>query len=219
MSGHVADAGAAQEAAVQTVVVRLPDAGTTRAFGRALAAQLRAGDLVILTGDLGAGKTTLTQGIGAGLGVRGQVASPTFIIAREHPALPRPDGTRGPDLVHVDAYRLGSLDEVEALDLESSLDEAVTVVEWGAGWVESLATDRLEVALTRPRGAQQEQARPDEDDAAEDDGGGGERVATVRAVGERWADVPLAQVLDPAAAGLTAGDAPGAAGSAGPVAG
>ncbi len=172
---------------VQTVAASLPDAEATRAFGRALATQLRAGDLVILTGDLGAGKTTLTQGIGAGLHVRGQVASPTFIIAREHPALPQPDGTRGPDLVHVDAYRLGSLDEVEALDLESSLEDAVTVVEWGAGWVESLATDRLEVALTRPRGGGV--AEPD------DDGGGGERVATVRAVGPRWADVPLADAL------------------------
>ena len=172
---------------VQTVAASLPDAEATRAFGRALATQLRAGDLVILTGDLGAGKTTLTQGIGAGLHVRGQVASPTFIIAREHPALPQPDGTRGPDLVHVDAYRLGSLDEVEALDLESSLEDAVTVVEWGAGGVESRAADRLEVALTRPRGGGV--AEPD------DDGGGGERVATVRAVGPRWADVPLADAL------------------------
>jgi len=172
-------------------VLRLPDADATRAAGRALAAVLRAGDLVILTGDLGAGKTTLTQGIGAGLGVRGQVASPTFIIAREHPALVRPDGTRGPDLVHVDAYRLGSLDEVEALDLDSSLAEAVTVVEWGAGWVEALAPDRLEIALTRPRGA------TGVDDL--DDGGAGERVVTVRGLGPRWADVDLADVLRAAA--------------------
>lgn len=187
------------------LVVTLPDADATRAFGRALAAHLRAGDLVILTGDLGAGKTTLTQGIGAGLGVRGQVASPTFIIAREHPALPRPDGTRGPDLVHVDAYRLGSLDEVEALDLDSSLEEAVTVVEWGAGWVESLAADRLEVALTRPRGAASGEPADDEGD-----GGGGERVVTVRAVGDRWTDVPLAVALAPEA---------GAADPTAPVAG
>ncbi|WP_369824619.1 tRNA (adenosine(37)-N6)-threonylcarbamoyltransferase complex ATPase subunit type 1 TsaE [Cellulosimicrobium sp. CUA-896] len=102
----------------------------------------------MLTGDLGAGKTTLTQGIGAGLGVRGQVASPTFIVAREHPSL-----VGGPALVHVDAYRLGSLEEVDALDLDSSLDESVTVVEWGSGLVESLAGDRLEVVLERPRGA------------------------------------------------------------------
>lgn len=170
--------------------VRLADADTTRAFGRALADLLRAGDLVVLTGDLGAGKTTLTQGIGAGLHVRGNVASPTFIIAREHPALPRPDGTRGPDLVHVDAYRLSSLDELDALDLDASLDEAVTVVEWGAGWVEALTTDRLEVALLRPRGGVAA------DEPADGDGGAGERVVTVRGVGERWAAADLAALAD-----------------------
>lgn len=162
-----------------SVTVRLPDADATRAYGRALADVLRAGDLVVLTGDLGAGKTTLTQGIGAGLQVRGQVASPTFIIAREHPPL-----GDGPTLVHVDAYRLGSLDEVDALDLDASLDEAVTVVEWGEGWVESLAQDRLEVTLQRPRGG----ALADDD---LDDAAAGERVVTVRAVGARWADVAL----------------------------
>src|SRR6478752_7156345 len=123
-----------------SITVRLPDAEATRAFGRALAGVLRAGDLIVLTGDLGAGKTTLTQGIGAGLDVRGQVASPTFVIARVHPSL-----VEGPALVHVDAYRLGSLDEVEALDLDASRDEAVTVVEWGEGWVEGLTDDRLEI--------------------------------------------------------------------------
>ncbi|MDM7854284.1 tRNA (adenosine(37)-N6)-threonylcarbamoyltransferase complex ATPase subunit type 1 TsaE [Cellulomonas alba] len=164
-----------------TATVRLPDAEATRAFGLALAGVLRAGDLVVLTGDLGAGKTTLTQGIGVGLHVRGQVASPTFIIAREHPPLPRGDGSRGPALVHVDAYRLGSLDEVDALDLDSSLDESVTVVEWGEGWVEALAADRLEVTIARPRGG----------DAAAEDADAGERVVTVRAVGDRWAGVPL----------------------------
>lgn len=162
--------------------VRLPDADATRAWGRSLAALLRAGDLVVLTGDLGAGKTTLTQGLGEGLHVRGQVASPTFVIAREHPPLPRPDGTRGPALVHVDAYRLGSLDEVEALDLDSALDEAVTVVEWGAGWVEGLTEDRLELALRRPHGG----VGADVEDAA-----AGERVLTVNAVGARWAGVAL----------------------------
>ncbi|WP_171468685.1 tRNA (adenosine(37)-N6)-threonylcarbamoyltransferase complex ATPase subunit type 1 TsaE [Cellulosimicrobium sp. 72-3] len=160
----------------------LPDAEATRAFGRALAAVLRAGDLVILTGDLGAGKTTLTQGIGAGLGVRGQVASPTFIVAREHPSV-----VGGPALVHVDAYRLGSLDEVDALDLDSSLDESVTVVEWGSGLVEALAGDRLEIVLERPRGGvgtSQEQ----DDDAPE----AGERRVTVRGVGARWAGLDVA---------------------------
>lgn len=158
-------------------VVRLPDADSTRAYGHRLAGVLRAGDLVVLTGDLGAGKTTLTQGIGAGLGVRGQVASPTFIIARVHP----PAAGDGPALVHVDAYRLGSLDEVDALDLDTSLDEAITVVEWGEGLVEQLAQDRLEIAVRRPHGAV--------DDA--EDAAAGTRTVTVRAVGDRWQDVPI----------------------------
>ncbi len=156
--------------------VDLPDADATRGFGRALAGMLRAGDLLVLTGDLGAGKTTLTQGIGAGLGVRGQVASPTFIIARVHPSL-----TGGPALVHVDAYRLGSLDEVDALDLEASLDESVTVVEWGEGLVEGPAQDRLEVTLRRPRGGELD---PDDPSA-------GTRTVEVRAVGGRWAGVTV----------------------------
>lgn len=167
-------------------VVVLADADATRAFGRALAGVLRAGDLVILTGDLGAGKTTLTQGIGAGLGVRGQVASPTFIVAREHPSL-----VGGPALVHVDAYRLGSLDEVDALDLDSSLEESVTVVEWGSGLVEALAGDRLELVLERPRGDATEVVpggAADDEDVPE----AGARRVTVRGVGARWADLDVA---------------------------
>ncbi|MCL2454808.1 MAG: tRNA (adenosine(37)-N6)-threonylcarbamoyltransferase complex ATPase subunit type 1 TsaE [Micrococcales bacterium] len=154
------------------------DADATRAFGTALSAVLRAGDLVVLTGGLGAGKTTLTQGIGAGLRVRGQVVSPTFTIARVQPST-----VDGPALVHVDAYRLGSFDEVEALDLDASLDESVTVVEWGAGWVESLTADRLEVQIDRPRGDHADTDASDEVSAR--------RQITVRAVGERWAGVPL----------------------------
>ena len=96
----------------RTWTLELADAAATQSFGRALAGLLRAGDLVVLTGDLGAGKTTLTQGIGAGLQVRGQVASPTFVIARVPPSL-----VGGPALVHDDAYRLGSLDDVDALYL------------------------------------------------------------------------------------------------------
>jgi tRNA threonylcarbamoyladenosine biosynthesis protein TsaE len=164
----------------------LPTAEATRSWGEALAPLLRAGDLLVLTGDLGAGKTTLVQGIGAGLHVRGQVASPTFIIAREHPPLPRPDGTHGPWLVHVDAYRLRSLDEVAALDLESEMDEAVTVVEWGGGWVEPLSDDRLELTLHRPHGAI--------DLTAAEPADAGERVLQVRAVGARWAGVALPEV-------------------------
>jgi tRNA threonylcarbamoyladenosine biosynthesis protein TsaE len=167
------------------VTIDLPEADTTRALGAALAGVLRAGDLVILTGDLGAGKTTLTQGLGAALGIRGQVASPTFIVAREHPPLPREDGTRGPALVHVDAYRLGSLDELDALDLDSSLDESVTVVEWGRGLAEALTEDRLEIDLQRPRGGDVDSENPE----------AGTRRATLRAVGDRWAGVDLSALL------------------------
>jgi tRNA threonylcarbamoyladenosine biosynthesis protein TsaE len=119
----------------------------TRALGERLAAVLRAGDLVILTGDLGAGKTTFTQGLGEGLQVRGGITSPTFVISRVHPSL-----VDGPALVHVDAYRLGGIEELDDLDLETSLDEAVTVVEWGEGVAEGLADTRLEVTITRARG-------------------------------------------------------------------
>jgi tRNA threonylcarbamoyladenosine biosynthesis protein TsaE len=112
------------------------------ALGRRLAAVLLPGDLVVLNGDLGAGKTTLVQGIGAGLGVRGPVTSPTFVIARVHPSL-----TGGPALVHADAYRLNSPAEVDDLDLDASLETSVTVVEWGGGLVEGLAPDRLDVSI------------------------------------------------------------------------
>ena len=102
-----------------------------RALGRRLAAMLRPGDLVVLNGALGTGKTTLVQGIGAGLGVRGPVTSPTFVIARVHPSL-----TGGPALVHADAYRLTTPAEVDDLDLDASLETSVTVVEWGGGLAE-----------------------------------------------------------------------------------
>ena len=134
----------------------------TRALGRSLGALLRAGDLVVLTGGLGAGKTTLTQGVGEGLGVRGPVTSPTFVIARVHPSL-----VGGPALVHVDAYRLGGALELDDLDLDASVDDSVTVVEWGHGLAEDLSEDRLEVVL-------------DVDPATE------ERTATVTGIGGRW---------------------------------
>jgi len=120
----------------------LATAEDTRGFGKALGAELRAGDLVLLTGGLGAGKTTLTQGLAEGLGVRGPITSPTFVIARVHPSL-----VGGPALVHVDAYRLGGLAELDDLDLDTSLDESVTVVEWGHGLAEDLSEDRLEILL------------------------------------------------------------------------
>ncbi len=120
----------------------------TRDLGRRVSAVLRPGDLLLLSGDLGAGKTTFTQGIGEGLGVRGGVTSPTFVISRVHPS-----ECGGPALVHVDAYRLGGIEELDDLDLDTSLDEAVTVVEWGEGVAEGLAETRLEVTITRARGA------------------------------------------------------------------
>ena len=120
----------------------LPTPGHTHALGRELAAVLRPGDLVVLVGPLGAGKTALTQGIGAGLGVREPVTSPTFVIARVHR-----DG-RVP-LVHVDAYRLSGMADVDDLDLDASTAESVTVVEWGQGLVEQLADEHLEVRLDR----------------------------------------------------------------------
>ena len=122
--------------------VELATAQAVTDFGRALATVLRAGDLVVLTGDLGAGKTTLTQGLGKGLGVRGPITSPTFVIARVHPSL-----RSGPALVHVDAYRLGSLDELEDMDLDATIEAAVTVVEWGEGLVEQLTESHLHVTL------------------------------------------------------------------------
>ena len=122
----------------------LRDAEEMRALGERLGRALHAGDLVVLAGELGAGKTTLTQGLGIGLVVRGAVTSPTFVIARVHPSL-----VGGPDLVHVDAYRLGGISELDDLDLDASLDDAVTVVEWGTGLAEGLAESRLEITITR----------------------------------------------------------------------
>jgi tRNA threonylcarbamoyladenosine biosynthesis protein TsaE len=113
----------------------------TQALGIRLAGVLRAGDLILLAGPLGAGKTALVQGIGAGLQVQGRVASPTFVIARVHPGrLP---------LVHVDAYRLASLAEVDDLDLDVDAAEVVTAIEWGTGVAEQLSEARLEIIIDR----------------------------------------------------------------------
>jgi tRNA threonylcarbamoyladenosine biosynthesis protein TsaE len=142
------------------VSIALATPQDTHAFGRRLATVLRPGDLIVLSGPLGAGKTALVQGIGAGLEVRGTVTSPTFVIARVHRG-------RVP-LVHVDAYRLSSFSEVDDLDLDVDMNVAVTVVEWGTGLVEQLAEDRLEIAI----------ARDDESEA---------RAVTLTAVGGDWA--------------------------------
>jgi tRNA threonylcarbamoyladenosine biosynthesis protein TsaE len=126
----------------------------THNLGVRLAGVLEAGDLLVLSGELGAGKTTFTQGLGEGLGVRSGVISPTFVLVRIHPNLldgPRPGG---PDLVHVDAYRLGSAAEIDDIDLENTLDSSVTVVEWGHDRVEHLSESRLEIDLQRAMGLQ-----------------------------------------------------------------
>lgn len=164
-----------------TAPVRLtaPTAEDTVEIGRRLGGLLRAGDLVLLVGDLGAGKTTLVRGIGERLEVHGTIASPTFVISRVHRSL-----VGGPALVHADAYRLGDRAELDDLDLDAFTDQAVTVVEWGGGVAEGLATDRLEVTISRARG---------------DSPAGESREVSVLAVGPRWSDVSLSSAL-------TAGD-------------
>jgi tRNA threonylcarbamoyladenosine biosynthesis protein TsaE len=152
-------------------VIEIADADLMQAWGAQLAAALLPGDLVLLSGRLGAGKTTLAQGIGRGLGVSGPVVSPTFVIARVY------RGGRLP-MVHVDAYRLGGVDEVDDLDLDASVEQSVTVVEWGEGLVESLAENRLEIRIDRAAG----------DDADDDE----TRTVEIVGVGPRWAGIDLA---------------------------
>ena len=125
----------------------LPTAADTEALGERIGSRLEAGDLVVLSGPLGAGKTVLTRGIARGLGVAGPVTSPTFVIAREHaPAA----GGRGVPLVHVDAYRLGGAAELDDLDIDTDLAAAAVVVEWGEGLAERLTVGRrLVVRLQR----------------------------------------------------------------------
>jgi tRNA threonylcarbamoyladenosine biosynthesis protein TsaE len=146
--------------------VDVATADEMRSLGRRLAADLRAGDLLVLSGPLGAGKTTLVQGIGEGLGIRGPVTSPTFVIARVHPSL-----RGGPALVHADAYRLGGVAEIDDLDLDSDAASSVTAVEWGEGLAEGLSEDRLEVSIELS---------------------GDRRTVRISGVGSRWADVELA---------------------------
>jgi len=172
---------------LRTYVLEVVDAEAMRELGRRLADQLRAGDLLVLTGELGAGKTTFTQGLGAGLGVRGAITSPTFVIARVHP--PADPAAGGPELVHVDAYRLGAAGEGRAelddLDLDTDLDDAVTVVEWGEGLAEGLADSRLEVRIVR---ALADDAPLDEPDAPVD---ADPRRVEITPVGPRWHDLEI----------------------------
>lgn len=143
-----------------TTQLRIPDADAMEALGARLAALLGAGDLVVLDGPLGAGKTTLTRGLGAALGARGAVTSPTFVLAREHPT------ASGVPLVHVDAYRLATAQELDDLDLD--YDGAIVVVEWGAGKLDGVAESWIDIAISR--------------DAADDS-----RDVTITGNGPRWA--------------------------------
>ena len=215
-----------------TLTLTVPVAEQMRELGRRLASVLAAGDLVILSGGLGAGKTTLTQGIGDGLGVRGPITSPTFVIARVHPPLGASgaggNGVAGgggvaggsgvaggrPALVHADAYRLGSVLELDDLDLDTDTASSVTVVEWGEGLAEGLSANRLEITITpvaAGRGGTSEADRVDVTrDAADADGDGdldsgadGEtldlpRIVRISAAGERWegVELPLLDLAD-----------------------
>ena len=172
-----------------------------RELGRRLASALTAGDLVILSGGLGAGKTTLTKGIGDGLGVRGPITSPTFVIARVHPPVrvasasstasaptasptTAPGGPR-PALVHADAYRLGGVLELDDLDLDTDLASSVTVVEWGEGLAEGLSADRLEIAIEAVAVGASDTTDPD------DLAGDMPRTVRISSVGQRWEGIEL----------------------------
>jgi tRNA threonylcarbamoyladenosine biosynthesis protein TsaE len=150
--------------------VAVPDPDAMHELGIRLGGVFRAGDLVVLTGPLGAGKTTLSRGIGEGLGVRGPVSSPTFVLARTHPSL-----VGGPPLVHVDAYRLSSPAELDDLDLD--YEASVVVVEWGGGMVDGIADSVLEIRI----------ARQDDDT----------RTVELDGSGPRWSGAVLADVLRP----------------------
>lgn len=178
-------AGSDREAA--PLALTTSGAGSTRDLARRLAVLLGAGDLLVLDGPLGAGKTTFTQGLGEGLGVRGPVASPTFVISRVHPS-----EVGGPALVHVDAYRLGGGADIDDLDLDSDLSDAVMVVEWGRDVVEQLSDSHLLVELSRATGAldasgPQRGGTTGSDEFAEDGEEFDEpRALTLTFVGPRW---------------------------------
>jgi len=163
--------GVVQKSLPARVTVESPEAMADCAAR--VGALLAAGDLLILQGELGAGKTTFTQGLGEALGVRGPVTSPTFVLSRIHPSL-----VNGPDLVHVDAFRLSSAAEVDDLDLDATTDSSVTVVEWGVGVAEQLSDNWLHIAISAGS------TGPDS------------RLVTVVPHGARWAGVGLRSVLE-----------------------
>lgn len=156
-----------------TLTIATPEA--MGELGARVAREVRAGDLILLNGELGAGKTTFTRGLGEALGVRGTVTSPTFVLARTHP---RTDPGR-PPLVHVDAYRLSSAAELDDLDIDFAA--SVVVVEWGAGLTDGISTDWLTIDIVRPHGGDAEaEVEP--------------RTVTVTGTGARWADLRWADL-------------------------
>lgn len=154
--------------------VEVPTGEAMQALGERLGRLLRRGDVIVASGNLGAGKTTLTQGIGRGLGVDGPVISPTFVLSRVHES-----ATGGPKLVHVDAYRLGSEAELFDLDLDETLADSVTLVEWGAGIAEGLGDSVLDIDIRRSN---------DPDDET--------RVVYLTGSGPRWQGVDLHQLKE-----------------------
>ena len=175
-----------------SMTVAVATAEEMRDLGRRLASTMAAGDLVILSGGLGAGKTTLTKGIGDGLGVRGPITSPTFVIARVHPPLGPGRDQTAPALVHADAYRLGGVLELDDLDLDTDLASSVTVVEWGEGLAEGLSADRLEIAIDPV--AIGDAALEESEDLA----GDLPRRVRISSVGQRWEgiELPLLGLVD-----------------------
>ena len=160
---------------MQTTVV---DAQAMRNLGHRIAAMLRAGDVVVLDGPLGAGKTTFTQGFAEGLNVSGSVTSPTFVVARAHRSL-----ANGPSLVHVDAYRLSGVDDIDNLDFDQ-YGPHILVMEWGAPFVEFVTSEWLHIRIDR-----------DDIGLDSDDPAGGIRSLNIEGHGSRWADADFAQVL------------------------
>ena len=173
-----------------SITLTIDDPEAMARLGATIAAGLTAGDVVLLTGELGAGKTTLTRGLGEALGVRGTVTSPTFVLARTHPH------SDGPPLVHVDAYRLSGADELDDLDLD--LEQSIVVVEWGAGLIEHLVDEWLAVTIERPMGAGEpaaigatvNAAEPGTPHAvAEETAPIEPRTVTIEGIGPRWSDL------------------------------
>jgi tRNA threonylcarbamoyladenosine biosynthesis protein TsaE len=156
------------------LVIKVPTSEAMVRLGERLAKLLKPGDVILAAGDLGAGKTTLTQGIGRGLGSEGPIISPTFVLSRIHPSR-----IGRPTLMHVDAYRLSTASELDDLDLDAAVADSITVVEWGQGIAEGLSEDRLEIDIWT--------SEADYSGTGDDS----ERVLTIRAVGDRWREADL----------------------------